>query len=314
MIPGSKIGVFDSGSGGLTVLAALLDRLPGERFVYLGDHARAPYGGRPADEVFDLTRGQVEGLFQRGCRLVILACNTAAAVALRRLQQEWLPRAYPDRRVLGVLVPMVEAVTEVPFNGGHTRASAPALNVGVFATRRTVESGAYRAEIERRAPAISVIQQACPDLAGRIESGAPPREIQRMVAAYAEELCARTPEGRPDAVILGCTHYPLVEDIFAGCLPPEVRILSQPALVAESLVAYLARHPEFSHPQRGVDRVELLTTGEGPKAAAAARRFLGRRLLAGRMGDRDIGFREVRNSGEREAGGGPCYVKQRQAG
>ncbi len=305
------IGVFDSGSGGLTVLAELMRRLPQEDFVYLGDHERAPYGGRSEEEVFDLTVEHVETLFRRGCRLVVLACNTAAAVALRRLQQEWLPGAYPDRRVLGVLVPVVEAITEVPWR--HDHAAAPngtgsrVLDVGVFATRRTVESGAYRHEIERRAPAITVFQQACPDLVGKIESGAPAQEIRRVVEGYAADLCERTPKGRPDAVILGCTHYPLVEEFFTACLPEATRILSQPALVAESLAVYLLRHPEFAEPS-GVGGLELLTTGSGWAADQAARRFLAGRALRGASG-----FRELSHSWQSHAGSGPGDIDQRQA-
>ncbi|MEE9208969.1 MAG: glutamate racemase, partial [Kiloniellales bacterium] len=148
------IGVFDSGHGGLTVLGALVARLPERGFIYLGDHGHAPYGERSPAEIAELTVANVERLFAEGCRLVLLACNTAAAIALRRLQQEWLPGAYPGRRVLGVFVPMVEAVTAVPWKLQEPPAGArrePAL-VGVFATRRTVESGAYAREIGLRAP------------------------------------------------------------------------------------------------------------------------------------------------------------------
>ncbi len=169
------IGVFDSGSGGLTVLRALVTRLPEQRFVYLGDHAHAPYGDRDPEEIYELTRLNVERLFGLGCSLVILACNTAAAVALRRLQQTWLQQHYPQQRVLGVLVPVVEAVTRVPWQTKEPTAESEraASRVAIFATARTVESGAYPREIVCRAPAISVLQQACRDRVGKSEGAGP---------------------------------------------------------------------------------------------------------------------------------------------
>jgi len=272
------IGVFDSGHGGLTVLRALLARLPGQPFVYLGDHANAPYGMRPPEEIYALTLAGVERLFGLGCRLVLIACNTAAAVALRRLQQTWLPGAHPDRRVLGVFVPMVEAVTRVPWQHSEAPpgAGAPAQLVGVFATRRTVASGAYVAEIGRRAPAVEVVQQACPDLVTRIEQGAPNRVLAQMVESYVAKLCDRLPAGRPDAVILGCTHYPLVADAFAGALPPEVELFDQPKLVAESLAGYLQRRPEFGSPAQIGTGTRLLTTGQRLRVNQVARRFFDR--------------------------------------
>ncbi len=279
------IGVFDSGNGGLTVLSALLKRLPDQAFVYLGDHANAPYGGRSAEQIFALTVAGVERLFGFGCRLVLLACNTAAAVALRRLQQQWLGAAYPEHRVLGVFVPMVEAVTRLPWQverplpGGEARP----LAVGVFATRRTVASGAYPFEIGRRAPAVAVVQQACPELVSKIEAGAPRQVLEEMVARTAAELCDRIEGGRPDAVILGCTHYPLVAPAFARALPEGVEIFDQPALVAESLADYLRRHPEFGAPLTRPERLCLLTTGDSTQVSAVARRF-----FAG-----DVGFDQV---------------------
>ena len=272
------IGVFDSGHGGLTVLRALLARLPGQPFVYLGDHANAPYGMRPPEEIYALTLSNVERLFGLGCRLVLLACNTAAAVALRRLQQSWLPGAYPDRRVLGVFVPMVEAVTRVPWHISEAPpdAAPPAQLVGVFATRRTVASGAYVAEIGRRAPTVKVVQQACPDLATRIEQGAPDQVLGQMVDGYVAKLCDRLPAGRPDAVILGCTHSPLVAGAFARALPAGVELFDQPTLVAESLAGYLQRHPDFGSPAAIGTEPRLLTTGQGLRVNQVACRFFGR--------------------------------------
>ena len=278
------IGVFDSGHGGLTVLGALVARLPERAFLYLGDHGHAPYGERSPAEIAELTVANVERLFAEGCRLVLLACNTAAAIALRRLQQEWLQGAYPGRRVLGVFVPMVEAVTAVPWHMQEPPAGArrePAL-VGVFATRRTVESGAYAREIGLRAPAIRVVQQACPGLVKQIETGAAPGLLEAAIAGHVAALMAKLDGRAPDSVILGCTHYPLVAEAFAAALPTGVPLHSQPALVAESLAAYLARHPEFDdpapNPRTVRQRTRFLTTGNPAKVGDLASRFFGAQM------------------------------------
>ncbi len=277
--------MFDSGHGGLTVLRALVARLPERVFLYLGDHGHAPYGERADAEIYDLTRASVTRLGDRGCRLVLLACNTAAAVALRRLQQDWLPGAYPDRRVLGVFVPMVEAVTEVPWHleapptetqpGGARR--EPAM-VGVFATRRTVASGAYPREIAKRAPQIRVVQQACPGLVGLIEAGAAPAELEAAIAGHVGDFAAQLEGAMPDSVILGCTHYPLVAGTFAAALPGGARLHSQPELVADSLAAYLARHGEFDAPSGPRAATRFLTTGDPAAISALTKRFFGTTL------------------------------------
>ncbi|MGQ9365966.1 glutamate racemase [Azospirillum sp. A39] len=273
------IGVFDSGHGGLTVLRALHAAAPGRPFVYLGDHAAAPYGVRSEEEVFALTVRGVERLFERGCRLVILACNTASAVALRRLQRTWLPGRHPGRNVLGVLVPVVEAITRVPWvveEPPADRLPEP-RTVGVFATPRTVASGSYPREIAKRAPDVSVVQQACPELVALIEKGAPPAAIEPHVRRYVAELRAAL-DGRPlDAVVLGCTHYPLVADLFAQALPAGTEVLCQPGLVVRSLENYLERHPEYAPAPVPPDgALRFLTTGEAGPVADLAGRFFGR--------------------------------------
>ena len=274
------IGVFDSGYGGLTVLRALVARMPERAFVYLGDHGHAPYGDRGAEEIYGLTVAGVERLFERGCRLVLLACNTAAAIALRRLQQEWLPGADPERRVLGVFVPMVEAVTAVPW---HVTEPPPGARpepaeVAVFATRRTVESGAYPREIALRAPAIRVVQQACPGLVARIEDGAAPGLVKSAVEGHVAALMDKLEGRMPGSVILGCTHYPLVAGAFAAALPEGVPVYSQPALVAQSLASYLSRHPEFDPPSGPRAPTRFLTTGDPAKVGHLATRFFGTAL------------------------------------
>ncbi len=277
------IGVFDSGHGGLTILRALVDRLPERRFLYLGDHANAPYGDHTPDEIYALTIDSVSRLFAHGCNLVLLACNTAAAVALRRLQQDWQPEAFPDRRVLGVLVPTVEAVTKVPWHIKEPPSGAPrdAVTVAIFATRQTVGSGAYPFEIGSRAPAVRVVQQACPDLVAAIESAAPDSHVHEMVAGYVARMRDSNDGTAPDSAVLGCTHYPLVAGAFADALPRSVRILGQPAIVADSFAAYLDRHPEFAPPRPDTANV-FLTTGDPALASTLGSRFFGQEIAFSR--------------------------------
>lgn len=283
------IGVFDSGDGGLTVLKALVERLPEQDFLYLGDHARAPIGGREPEEIYDLSVSNIDFLFSQGCRLVLLACNTASAVALRRLQQTWLPRrdaelGEPGRRVLGVLVPMVEAIAKVPWNSAglpaESKAGSVTSSVAIFATRRTVETGSYPHEIGLRAPGVVVFQQACPDLAARIEAGASLEELRGMVQGYVAALLTKMAGRVPDTAVLGCTHYPLVASAFAAALPDSVELLDQPSLVAESLTDYLLRHAEFAQSGQasgGARRPtrRFLTTGTADYASARASLFFG---------------------------------------
>jgi glutamate racemase len=275
------IGVFDSGHGGLTVLRALTRHLPQQRFLYLGDHGHAPYGNREPEEIYRLTIAAVERLFGLGCRLVVLACNTAAATGLRRLQQTWLPHRHPDRRVIGVLVPMVEAITGVPWmadirTGRH---HGEPRTVAIFATRHTVRTGAFVEEIGKRAPEIRVVQQACPVLVTLIEGAAPEAVLRRAVRRYAALLMRQLEGMPPDAVILGCTHYPLAADLFAEALPPGVEVLSQPDITARSLKAYLERHPEFDTADGMEASPEFFTTGDAAQVSTLATRFYGRPVL-----------------------------------
>jgi glutamate racemase len=193
------IGVFDSGFGGLTVHRALIEALPGRDFVYLGDNRNAPYGTRPPIDVLNLTCAALERLFDEGCTLVVLACNTASTVALRWIQQQWLPvRRREDgvaRNVIGIVVPTVEAATCIAQSGA----------IAVFGTRRTVESDCYPIEIRKRRPDITVVQQACPELAGSIERGLPRAELRALVERYVAELSNKL-DAPPECVILGCTH------------------------------------------------------------------------------------------------------------
>jgi glutamate racemase len=256
------IGVFDSGLGGLTVLRAFAARFPAQGFLYLGDHAHAPYGDRPSAEIVELTRAGVARLFARGVKLVVLGCNTATAVALRTLQREWLPQPeLRGRNLLGIVAPTVEAATQTPW--AVTTPQYPQKNnresIAVFGTTRTIESGVYVEEIRKRCPRVRVVQQACSGLAAAIERACPEPELDAIVADGVAALLSQLGGRAPDRAILGCTHFSLVEKLFAENLPPGVRILSQPELVADSLEDYLARHPEYATPGAGV---RLLTTGD----------------------------------------------------
>lgn len=265
------IGVFDSGHGGLTVLRALLQRFPQQGFVYLGDHGNAPYGNRPASEIVDLTRHSCEALFGMGCRLVVLACNTATCVAARPLQREWLPTSSyaGTHNVLGIAAPTVEAATQTPW--GVTTPQYPQKYnsdvIAVFGTTRTIASGVFPEEIRKRCPRITVVQQACPQLAGAIEAGRPEAELEAIIMDAVAALGAKTGGEPPHRAILGCTHYPLVEHLFRRHLPRFTRLLSQPEVVADSLEDYLVRHPYYAEPDGSAEHVRFLTTGD-PRAVS----------------------------------------------
>jgi len=265
-----SIGLFDSGVGGLSVARALVRRLPQAEFLYLADQAHAPYGGRPGEEVVDLTRAAVTRLFSAGADLVVLACNTASAIALRRLQQTWLQdyaRAIGRPvNILGIIVPTIEAATGM----GWTQPADPAAQarpdvLGVFATRGTVQSRVYEIEIAKRRPDITVCGQPCPDLVPMIEGGTSLADLAVAVQGYVAEMIARI--GRaPDRAILGCTHYEIIAGLFRDALPPGTPLIHQPAATAEALTGYLARHSEFNIGNSGSRR--FWTTGEpGPQNA-----------------------------------------------
>ena len=228
------IGVFDSGYGGLTILRELAKALPGHDFAYLGDNARSPYGSRSFETIRRYTLQAVTRLFALGCPLVILACNTASARALRTLQQRDLPKIAPDRRVLGILRPTTEEAGRLSRTG----------HVGILGTEGTVRSESYPIEIGEFFPEVRVSQQACPLWVPFVENGETSGEaVEWFVRRDVERLMAQDPE--IDAVILACTHYPLLMDLIEKALPEGVKAVSQGELVAEKLVDYLKRHPEI---------------------------------------------------------------------
>jgi glutamate racemase len=269
------IGVFDTGLGGLTVLRALVARFPDKPFLYLGDHAHVPYGDRPSAEVIDLTRTCVEALFSQGCKLVLLGCNTATAVAARHLQQKWLPASpWHGHNVLGIVAPTVEGATQTPW-AVSTPQYPQKYNtdlIAVFGTTRTITSGVYPEEIRKRCPRVTVVQQICSRLVGAIEDEAPEAELERLVEDGVRGLMEQTNGVPPHRAILGCTHFPLVEHLFRRHLPPFTRILSQPEVVADSLEDYLARHHHYVAGDRGPS-LTLMTTGDPVLISGRARVF-----------------------------------------
>jgi glutamate racemase len=264
------IGVFDSGVGGLSVHHKLVERFPTADFVYLADQANSPYGGRPGEEIVTLTRAGCERLFAEGCNLVVLACNTAAAVALRRLQQTWLPGYRKDLgravNVIGIIVPTIEAATGLPWEHEATSRGEKVEKVdilGVFSTPATTRSRVYEIEIDKRRQDVAVFSEPCPELARLIETGASRTELAEVVQGHVQVLKGRI--GRaPDRAILGCTHYEIVADLFREGLPPGTPLIHQPAATADALARYFARHPEYAPSQGGTRR--FLTTGKaGPQ-------------------------------------------------
>ncbi|WP_170419000.1 glutamate racemase [Ruegeria arenilitoris] len=262
------VGIFDSGLGGLTVLNAAQTRLPEVDFLYYADSAHAPYGVRDAEDIYNLTRNAVQDLWSRGCDLVILACNTASAAALRRMQEEGVPQG---KRVLGVFVPLIEALTERQWGDNSPPREVAVKHVALFATPATVASRAFQRELAFRAIGVDVEAQACGGVVDAIEDG----EMilaEALVRSHVDALKRKMPQ--PQAAILGCTHYPLMAEAFQAALGPDVQVFSQGDLVAESLADYLQRHPDML----GGGEAGYLTTGNPQKVSDRATQFLRRQI------------------------------------
>jgi len=221
------IGVFDSGVGGLVMARAFRKALPGHDFLYLGDSLHVPYGPRSSEAIYQFTLRAVDYLFKQGCGVVIIACNTASASALRALQQDYLPKHYPDRRILGVIVPTVEAV----IAGAHR-------SVGLLGTSFTVNSGTYKHELQKINPALELHAQAAPLLVPLVECNA-----LAHAGPVLEEYLAPLIKAEIDSLILGCTHYPLLRPLIEKMLPRSITIISQDEVVPPKLADYLRRHP-----------------------------------------------------------------------
>jgi len=263
------IGVFDSGYGGLTILKEFLNDLPGYDFIYLGDNARAPYGSRSFEVVYEYTLQAVKKLFEMGCPLVILACNTASAKALRNIQQNDLPHIDPDRRVLGVIRPAVESIGDYTRNG----------HVGILGTVGTVLSNSYPIELEKWSDGkvVKTTQEACPiwvPLVENNEMDSPGTEY--FVSKNLNNLLTADPE--IDSIILGCTHYPLLLPVIRKFIPDNIHLLEQGKLVSSKLVEYLKRHPEMDQKCSKSGIVNYFTTENEAVFEKNATTFLGRTI------------------------------------
>ncbi len=261
------IGVFDSGYGGLTVLKEIESVLPEYDFLYLGDNARAPYGTRSFETVYEYTLQAVKALFSQGCHLVVLACNTASAKALRTIQQKDLPKIAPHKRVLGVIRPTTELI------GNYSKSG----HVGVLGTSGTVSSGSYLVEIEKFFPNLYVYQQACPMWVPLIENNEVENEgADFFIKKYVEQLVEQEP--KIDTIILGCTHYPIIVQKIKKYLQPHVQLVSQGPIVAASLKDYLVRHPELEKSCSKNSRRDFFTTDLPETFNKSATLFYGKEI------------------------------------
>ena len=264
-----RIGIFDSGFGGLSVFKAIEEILPQYDYVYLGDSARAPYGNHSHDIIYDYVEQSVKYLFDKQeCQLVILACNTASAQALRRLQQEWLPKNYPNRRVLGVIRPVAE---EVAKKNGKQK-------IGVIGTRATIEAGVFAKEIEQQLEySADIIEQACPLLVPLIEEGFHKRtETKRILKQYLRPLKKQ----QVGIIINGCTHYQLLHDMIQAIMGKRVVLIDSPQIVASSLKDYLQRHPEIDELLSKNHSRIFLTTDTDKRFNTLATKFFGKQIKA----------------------------------
>ena len=257
------IGVFDSGYGGLTILDKIREVLPEYDYIYLGDNARAPYGTRSFEVVYEFTRQAVNKLFDMGCHLVILACNTASAKALRSIQMNDLPGIDPARRVLGVISPTVECVGEISKN----------QHIGVLATAGTIKSESYPLEIHKLFPEIQVSGTACPMWVSLVENNESQDEgAYYFIRKYIDQLLSKDPQ--IDTVILGCTHFPILLPKIRQYIPEHISVIAQGEYVAESLKDYLKRHPEMDAKCTKNGNCQFYTTEAEEKFSESASTFL----------------------------------------
>ena len=257
------IGVFDSGYGGLTILDKIREVLPEYDYIYLGDNARAPYGTRSFEVVYEFTRQAVNKLFDMGCHLVILACNTASAKALRSIQMNDLPQIDPARRVLGVIRPTVECVGEISKN----------QHIGVLATAGTIKSESYPLEIHKLFPEIQVSSTACPMWVSLVENNESQDEgADYFIRKYINQLLSKDPQ--IDTVILGCTHFPILLPKIRQYIPEHISVIAQGEYVAESLKDYLKRHPEMDAKCTKNGNCQFYTTEAEEKFSESASTFL----------------------------------------
>jgi glutamate racemase len=261
------IGIFDSGFGGLTVFKSIAQKLPGYDYIYLGDNDRSPYGDHSFETVYQFTLECVEWLFKQGCELVILACNTASAKALRNIQQLDLPKKYPNHRVLGVIRPTAEVI------GTYSSSN----HIGIMGTRGTINSGSYPIEIHNFFPSVAVHQQSCPMWVPIIENGEHLAQgADFFVEKYIHELLSQCPS--IDCILLACTHYPLLLPKIEKYLPKNIQLLTQGEIVGNSLIDYLDRHPEIENKLGKNGLKTFYTSGDVTVFDSHASLFLGEEI------------------------------------
>lgn len=258
-------GIFDSGFGGLEILREITKKLPQYKYIYLGDTQRAPYGSRNQIAIYQFTQEAVDFLFKKGCKLIIIACNTASSEALRKIQQNYLPSHYPKKRVLGVIIPACEdAVIKTKNN-----------KIGVIATESAVSSGAFIRELKKINPKIKVFQKACPLLAPIIEAG---EQNSPLIDIYLKKCLSPLLKANIDTLILGCTHYGLISKKIQAIIGKNIKIISEGKIVAEKLKQYLARHPEIEKQLKKETSVKFLTTDLTEKFATLGSKFFGKTI------------------------------------
>ena len=272
------IGVFDSGFGGLTVLQQLITSLPQYSYLYLADRARGPYGALSPEVINTYTQHAVEYLFEQGCPLVVVACNTASAWALRNLQQKWLPVRYPSHRILGVIRPSAEALAGLPPGALPDNPSEVAGRVAVLATTATVSSNSYGLELNKLAPRIELIQQSCPLWVPLVEDGevsGPGTDFFLHNYLY-PVLC--NPAHLPSRILLGCTHYPFLYEGIRAIVPPQIEVLGQAHIIADRLSDWLERHPEMRQRLDTLGIERLAVTADEEAFERYGSMLLGRRF------------------------------------
>jgi glutamate racemase len=273
----SPIGIFDSGFGGLTIFRRIRELMPQYDYIYLGDNARTPYGNRSFETVLKFTAEGVQYLFSQGCPLIIVACNTASAKALRSIQQQYLPKTYPERRVLGVIRPTVESIQS------KTRTDTVAL----WGTAGTVNSQSFVLEMANHAPKVELVQQACPLLVPLVEAGELEGEgLEYYIKKYWRQTEVQSP--KIDTLLLACTHYPLLIKQIAQIIPRNINILSQDELVAPSLEKYLKRHPEMELLISTGGSCRYLTTDQCGHFDHLAKIFMGQEITSEKIEIKDV--------------------------
>lgn len=260
-----RIGVFDSGFGGLNTLKSIVRALPAYDYLYLGDAARAPYGGRSQKAIYQFTRQAVDFLFRNNCELIVVACNTASSEALRKIQREYLPKHYPGRRVLGVLIPAAEVAAQKTRNN----------RIGVMATQATVGSRAFIREAGKLGPRIRVFQKACPLLVPIVEAGQQDAaSTKRILQSYLAPLTKQ----KIDTLILGCTHYGILEKQIKRIVGRKTMVVSEAEAVPKNLKAYLKKHKEIETKLRKNRTVQFYTTGFAGRFKTLGSKFFGQNI------------------------------------